>query len=67
MRRLVSVYLSAHLLRVCNTVSVYYIYSCAQKYLQFDRDAASWNMDASISDKGVLLYNQALIHMRVRA
>ena len=34
--------------------------------LQFDRDAENCGMQASISDKGVLFFNQALIHMRVR-
>ena len=33
--------------------------------LQFDRDAEINGMEPSISDKAVLLFNQALIHMRV--
>ncbi len=33
--------------------------------LQFERDAESSGVDVSISDKAVLLFNQALIHMRV--
>lgn len=32
---------------------------------QFDRDAENSGMEVSVSDKGVLLFNQALIHMRV--
>ena len=33
--------------------------------MQFERDAESSGIVLSVSDKGVLYFNQALIHMRV--
>ena len=33
--------------------------------MQFDREAESSGLDHSVSEKAVLLFNQALIHMRV--
>ena len=33
--------------------------------LQFDNDSEGGEMEVIVADKGVLLYNQALIHLRV--
>lgn len=39
--------------------------SAVLRLLQFDREAESSGLEQSVSDKAVLLFNQALIHMRV--